>query len=54
MTSISNGIGAGVISYVLLKLVSRRAREVHPFLYGVAVLFVLFFLRGPIEALASE
>ncbi|WP_422772947.1 NCS2 family permease [Plantactinospora sp. WMMC1484] len=47
--SISNGIGAGVISYVLLKVARGRAREVHPLLYGVAVLFVLYFLRGPLE-----
>ena len=49
--SISNGIGAGVISYVVIKLAVGKAREVHPLLYGVAVLFVLYFLRGPIELL---
>ncbi|MGK5680425.1 NCS2 family permease [Actinoplanes sp. URMC 104] len=48
--SISNGIGAGIISYVILKAATGRAREVHPILYGVAVLFVLYFLRGPLEA----
>ncbi|MBF9132576.1 NCS2 family permease, partial [Plantactinospora sp. S1510] len=47
--SISNGIGAGVISYVLVKVARGKAREVHPLLYGVAALFVLYFLRGPIE-----
>lgn len=49
--SISNGIGAGVIAYVVLKLFSGRAKQVHPLLYGVAVLFTLYFLRGPIETL---
>ncbi|KAB1909797.1 NCS2 family permease [Micromonospora sp. AMSO31t] len=48
--SISNGIGAGVITFVLLKLAKGRFREVHPLLYGVAALFVLYFLRGPIES----
>jgi AGZA family xanthine/uracil permease-like MFS transporter len=48
--SISNGIGAGVISYVIIKLAVGKAREVHPLLYGVAVLFVLYFLRGPLES----
>ncbi|MCY1137457.1 NCS2 family permease [Actinoplanes sp. Pm04-4] len=48
--SISNGIGAGVISYVVLKVATGRAREIHPILYGVAVLFVLYFLRGPLES----
>jgi len=28
-----------------------RAADVHPLLYAVAVLFVLYFLRGPLEAL---
>lgn len=48
--SISNGIGAGVITYVVLKLATGRAREVHPILYGVAALFIVYFLRGPLEA----
>jgi AGZA family xanthine/uracil permease-like MFS transporter len=48
--SISNGIGAGVISYVLLKAATGRAREIHPILYGVAALFVLYFFRGPLES----
>jgi AGZA family xanthine/uracil permease-like MFS transporter len=48
--SISNGIGAGLITYVLMKLAKGKAREVHPLLYGVAALFVVYFLRGPVEA----
>jgi AGZA family xanthine/uracil permease-like MFS transporter len=48
--SISNGIGAGVISYVIFKIATGRAREIHPILYGVAVLFVLYFFRGPLES----
>jgi adenine/guanine/hypoxanthine permease len=48
--SISNGIGAGVISYVVLKVAAGKAREVHPLLYAVAVLFVVYFLRGPVES----
>ncbi|MGW4940590.1 NCS2 family permease [Actinoplanes sp. NPDC004185] len=49
--SISNGIGAGIISYVVIKVAVGKAREVHPLLYGVAVLFVLYFLRGPLESI---
>nr|WP_296069580.1 NCS2 family permease [uncultured Actinoplanes sp.] len=48
--SISNGIGAGVISYAILKLAAGRAREIHPILYGVAALFILYFFRGPLES----
>ncbi|HET6532014.1 MAG TPA: NCS2 family permease [Actinoplanes sp.] len=47
--SISNGIGAGIISFVVIKLAVGKAREVHPLLYAVALLFVLYFLRGPLE-----
>jgi AGZA family xanthine/uracil permease-like MFS transporter len=47
--SISNGIGAGVIAFVLLKAVRGKFREIHPLLYGVAALFVLYFLRGVLE-----
>jgi adenine/guanine/hypoxanthine permease len=47
--SISNGIGAGVISYALIKLARGKGREVHPLLWGVAALFLLYFLRGVIE-----
>jgi len=43
--SITNGIGAGFVSYVLVKLASGKAREVHPALYAVAALFLLYFLR---------
>ncbi|MGW0432311.1 NCS2 family permease [Micromonospora sp. NPDC003197] len=49
--SISNGIGAGLITYVVVKIFKGKARQVHPLMYGVAALFTLFFLRGPIEAL---
>ncbi len=49
--SISNGIGAGLIVYVVVKLAKRKSREIHPLLYAVAALFVVYFLRGPIESL---
>ncbi|HZM76275.1 MAG TPA: NCS2 family permease [Candidatus Limnocylindrales bacterium] len=47
--SISNGIGAGVITYALIKLVRGKAREVHPLMWGVVALFLLYFLRGVTE-----
>jgi AGZA family xanthine/uracil permease-like MFS transporter len=42
--SISNGIAAGFIFYVLTKLIKGKAREVHIILYVVAALFLLNFL----------
>lgn len=47
--SISNGIGAGVITYALIKVARGRYREVHPLLWVVVALFLLYFLRGPLE-----
>ncbi|MDQ4069484.1 MAG: NCS2 family permease [Actinomycetota bacterium] len=41
--SITNGIGAGFVSYAVIRLVTGRGREVHPLLWAVAVLFVLYF-----------
>jgi AGZA family xanthine/uracil permease-like MFS transporter len=42
--SITNGIGAGFVSYVVVKLVRGRAGAVHPLMYGAALAFVLYFL----------
>lgn len=41
--SITNGIGAGFVSFVLLKAVSGRAREVHPLMWGAAAAFLVYF-----------
>jgi adenine/guanine/hypoxanthine permease len=41
--SIAAGIGFGVIGYVVVMASLARAREVHPLMWGIAVLFVLFF-----------
>jgi len=41
--SITNGIGAGFISYVFLRLVSGRAREIRPLLWIVTAAFVVYF-----------
>ncbi len=49
--SITAGIGAGFISYTLIKLVRGKARTVHPLMYLVAGLFVIYFAQGAIMAL---
>jgi len=48
--SIANGIGAGFVSWVLIRAFSGKAREIHWLLWIVAAGFVIFFARGPIEA----
>jgi AGZA family xanthine/uracil permease-like MFS transporter len=47
--SITNGIGAGFVSYALLKATQGRAREVSPLLWVIAALFLLYFGIDPIE-----
>ncbi len=41
--SITNGIGAGFVTYVFLKLARGRARDVAPMMYVAALAFVLYF-----------
>jgi AGZA family xanthine/uracil permease-like MFS transporter len=49
--SISNGIGAGFLAYVVIKTVLGKAREVHWLLWGASVLFAVYFAIDPIEQL---
>jgi AGZA family xanthine/uracil permease-like MFS transporter len=51
--NISYGIGFGFISYVLIKLSRGRAGEVHPLLYGTALLFALAFVWPALQRLLS-
>jgi AGZA family xanthine/uracil permease-like MFS transporter len=48
--SIANGIGAGFISYVLLRTATGKVRGIHPLMWIVAVAFVVYFAIGPIRA----
>ncbi len=45
--SISNGIALGFLSYVLVKLLSGRGRQVSPVLYILSGFFMLFFVASP-------
>jgi adenine/guanine/hypoxanthine permease len=49
--SITVGIGAGFIVYVFIKLVRGKVAAVHPLMWVVAVLFVLYFAIEPIKQL---
>ena len=46
--SITVGIGAGFLTYVFVKLVRGKAREVHTLLWIVAALFVVYFAIHPL------
>lgn len=46
--SITVGIGAGFLAYVLIKVVLRKAAEIHVLMWIVAALFAVFFAIEPI------
>ena len=47
--SITAGIGAGFVTYVLIKIVRRKTAEVHPLLWVTAALFVVYFALDPVS-----
>jgi AGZA family xanthine/uracil permease-like MFS transporter len=47
--SISVGIGAGFVSYVVIRVVQGRRKEIHPLLLLVSGLFMIYFLASPIN-----
>lgn len=49
--NISYGIGLGFISYVLIKVLHRKAGEIHWLMYLVSVLFVIAFVLPSIQSL---
>jgi len=46
--SISNGISLGFLSYVLIKLLSGKAKEVSVIMYILAAFFLAFFITSPV------
>jgi adenine/guanine/hypoxanthine permease len=49
--SITNGIGIGVLAFILLRTATGRVREVPWLLNAVGACFLVYFLLGPIEQL---
>jgi len=49
--SITVGIGAGFVSYVFIKLVRGKASAIHPLMWLVAALFVIYFAIDPLRSL---
>ncbi|MCH6469011.1 NCS2 family permease [Sinomonas terrae] len=46
--SIANGIGAGFVTWVVVRAASGKARKIHPLMWVVAAGFVVYFARGPL------
>ena len=49
--SVSVGIGVGFVTYAIIQLIKGKASKVHPLMWVVAGLFVIYFLMGPIQRL---
>ncbi|MDR1799518.1 MAG: NCS2 family permease [Bifidobacteriaceae bacterium] len=51
--SITVGIGAGFVSFVLIKVAKGKFKQVHPLMWITAILFVIYFAQGPINSWLS-
>jgi len=49
--SITAGIGAGFVVFVILKIVLGKASVVHPLMWAISGVFVLYFALDPIRNL---
>src|SRR5699024_10521106 len=47
--SITAGMGAGFIAFVVIQVFMGKGRRVHPLMWVTAVLFIFYFLRGPLQ-----
>ena len=49
--SITNGVGAGFITYVVLRAAVGRARDVHPLMWAISAAFAIYFAIDPLRHL---
>jgi AGZA family xanthine/uracil permease-like MFS transporter len=49
--SITNGIGAGFVTYCFIKLVRGKGAQVHPMMYVATAAFVVYFAMPAIQRL---
>jgi AGZA family xanthine/uracil permease-like MFS transporter len=49
--SISVGIGAGFISFVVIKLLRGKAKQVHPLMWIASLMFLVYFLLDPLKSM---
>ncbi|CAL2070488.1 MULTISPECIES: NCS2 family permease [Streptomyces] len=47
--TITTGVAAGVISYTAIKVAQGRAREIGAFMWGLTVIFLVYFGLHPVE-----
>jgi AGZA family xanthine/uracil permease-like MFS transporter len=51
---ITNGIGAGFIAWVFIKVVRGKWSEVHPLMWLVSIAFVLYFLNTYLQGILPK
>ena len=44
--SITNGVGAGFVTYTVIAVLRGKGKDVHPLMYVVAAIFALYFIHG--------
>ena len=49
--SITNGIGAGFIAYLVVQLARGRVKEIHPLMWVASLMFIIYFTLTPIKAI---
>ncbi|MBW5420605.1 NCS2 family permease [Streptomyces sp. BG9H] len=47
--TITTGVAAGVVSWVAIKIAQGKAREIGAFMWGLTVIFIVYFALNPIE-----
>ncbi|MBV7363015.1 NCS2 family permease [Actinomycetaceae bacterium TAE3-ERU4] len=52
--SITVGIGMGFVSYFFIKLGRGKFRDIHPLMWIVSLLFMLYFVLGPVQQLLGS
>ncbi|HET7398782.1 MAG TPA: NCS2 family permease [Intrasporangium sp.] len=52
--NITVGIGAGFIAWVLVRIAKGHAARIHPLLWAVSGLFVVYFVKAPLEQLLTR
>nr|WP_034515009.1 NCS2 family permease [Actinomyces slackii] len=49
--SITNGIGAGIIAYLVIQVATGGVKRVHPLMWLAGALFIVYFTLTPIKAI---
>jgi adenine/guanine/hypoxanthine permease len=51
--SITDGIGAGFVSWVAIRVAQGKGRQIHPLMWGVSIVFVIYFAINVVKSLTG-